>query len=477
MSRLAGFLSRLVGVVFRPDGSRLSAWVLRAGLVGLYALGWVVWGSFLSWGGFQFDRHDWTQEGPRYAFLRQAALEGQLPLHIQSELAATERFLAIPDVVTSPQVILLRWLEPAQFVLVNTLLLYSVGFGGLLLLRRRYGWSLFTFSLLFLLFSFNGNISAHLGVGHSMWVSAFLLPFFVLLVLRLLEGQGGWRWVLWMALLQAALFAQGGFHFVIWCLMFLLALAVFERKQAKTLLAGIGFSVLLNLGRILPPALEFAGQERRFISGFFSVGDLVSGMVTLVYPPQAMEGMHAALPWWEVDFYTGLLGLVVVLVFGVWQTWKNRASLPAARFQALFGPLLVMGVLSLGKVYEPINRLPIPLIDAERVSSRFLLVPLVFVMVLAAIQLENWLSLRQWSAWQKLAGLAGLAVVGHDLLQHARLWRVEAMAQVFKPAAVDIRAAVINHADPPYITALVVGTAAALVGLAALLVLARKRDG
>ena len=466
-----------MGLTFKPDGSRLSTWVTRAGLAGLFILGCVVWGSFLNWGAFQFDRHDWTQEGPRYAFLRQALLEGQLPLHIQSQLAATERFLAIPDVVTSPQVALLRWLEPAPFVLVNTLLLYTVGFVGLLLLRRRFGWSLFTFSIVFSLFSFSGNLTAHIGVGHSMWVSAFLLPFFVLLVLRLLEGKGGWRWVLWMALLQVAIFAQGGFHFVIWCLMFMLLLALFQRKQAGTLLLGIGFSVLLNLPRILPPALEFASQERRFISGFFSVTDMLSGFVTLTYPPQALEGMHAALPWWEVDYYTGFVGLALLLFFGVWLTWVKRASLPAAGYQALFGPLLVMALLSLGKIYEPVNRLPLPLMDAERVSSRFLLLPVVFLMILAGNQLEGWLRARSWSAWQRLAALAGALVVGHDLLQHARLWRVEAMAQVFKPTPVDIRAAVINHADPPYITALVVGTVVALVSLLVLLIMARKRDG
>ena len=106
-----------------------------------------------------------------------------------------------------------------------------------------------------------------------------------------------------------------------------------------------------------------------------------------------------------------------------------------------------------------------------------MLLPLVFVMILAGNQLEAWLRARLWSAWQRLAALAGALVVGHDLLQHARLWRVEAMAQVFKPTPVDIRAAVINHADPPYITALAVGAALALVSLLVLLLLARKQHG
>lgn len=475
LRRLGGWTMRILGLCFKPDASRLSTWVGRAGLLGLFLLGLVVWGSFFNWGDFQFDRHDWTQEGPRYAFLRQALLEGQLPLHIQSELAASERYFAIPDVTFSPQIVLLLWLEPARYVLVNSLLLYSLGFVGLWLLKRRYGWSLFTFALVFILFMLNGSLSAHLAVGHSMWVSAFLLPYFVLLVLRLLDGAGGWRWVLWMALLQVALFAQGGFHFVIWCLMFLLLLALFQRRQARWLLAGIGFSLLLNLARILPPALEYASQDRRFISGFFSVTDMVSGFITLLYPPQALEGMRASLPWWEVDYYTGLVGFAFILIFGVWLRWKHRANPTARAYAVLLAPIGLMALLSLGKLYEPINRLPIPLVDAERVSSRFLLVPLTFLIVLAGNQFESWLKTRAWSAWQQAAALLCGLVVAHDLLQHLRLWRVENMALVFKSTPVDIHAGVINHADPSYLSALMIGLALTGVALVFLAVLAARQ--
>ncbi|TET84319.1 MAG: hypothetical protein E3J37_03965, partial [Anaerolineales bacterium] len=221
MRWISELLQKIVGLLFHPVPGNFSYWVESLWLGGLYLFGGVTWSFFLNFGRLGFDLHDWTQEGPRYAFLRQALLENRLPLHIGSTLATTDRFLAIPDTVISPQVVLLRFVEPGLFVLINTLFLYSLGYLGLFLLRRKFSWSPVTFSVVFLLFSLNGNPIAHIAVGHSMWVSYFLLPYFALLVMNLLEGQTDWKWITQMALLQFALFLQGGFHFVIWSLMFL----------------------------------------------------------------------------------------------------------------------------------------------------------------------------------------------------------------------------------------------------------------
>ena len=80
----------------------------------------------------------------------------------------------------SPQVLLLRFLDPATYVLVNIWIFYAIGFLALLLLRRRYHLSLAAFLPMYLLFSFNGHITAHLVVGHLEWVGYFLLPLFCL---------------------------------------------------------------------------------------------------------------------------------------------------------------------------------------------------------------------------------------------------------------------------------------------------------
>ena len=465
MRWISELLQKVVGLLFHPVPGNFSYWVERLWLAGLYLFGGVTWSFFLNFGRLGFDLHDWTQEGPRYAFLRQALLENHLPLHIGSTLATTDRFLAIPDTVISPQVVLLRFVEPGLFVLINTLFLYSLGYLGLLLLRRKFSWSLVTFSVVFLLFSLNGNPIAHIAVGHSMWVSYFLLPYFSLLVLNLLEGQAGWKWVTQMALLQLALFLQGGFHFVIWSLMFLVLLGIFSHRLLGPILKAIFFTILLSLVRILPPALEFSSQDNPFISGYFSVNDLFEAFTTLTAPAAARSGMYSALGWWEVDVYTGLLGLIFLIVFGLYLTWKTPSSAGIMQ-RVLLAPIFAMTVLSIGKIFQPISMLPIPLLDAERVSSRFLILPVVMTLVLGGVQMERFLRNRTMSFGLQLTTLTLVGLMAHDLLQHARLWRVENIATLFTRTPVDIRSQVILRVDPPYTTALLVGLGVGVLTLA-----------
>jgi hypothetical protein len=306
----------------------------------------------------------------------------------------------------------------------------------------------------------NGHPIAQIAVGHSMWNSYFLLPYFVLLIIRLLENEVGWGWVIQMALLQLIVFLQGGYHFFNWSLMFLLLLGIFSFRHLGSVLKALLFSILFSAPRILPAALEFVGTKRPFISGYFSVTDLVSAFITLKSPEHALEGMYSALGWWEVDVYTGLLGLLFLIIFGVYLSSKSSSSEAYSRI--LLAPILAMTILSLGKIFQPVTMLPIPLVGAERVSSRFMILPTVVLIVLAGTQFERLLRKKSWGFGPQVAWLAGFAVLGHDLLQHARLWRVENMGLLFPSTPVDIRAQVLVRSDPAYTNALLVGLGIAL---------------
>jgi hypothetical protein len=259
-----------------------------------------------------------------------------------------------------------------------------------------------------------------------------------------------------VALLQLGLFLQGGFHFVIWCLMFLLLLGFFHTRFFLPSLRAILFSILLSAVRILPAGLSYATEENRFISGYFSLSDMLSGFITLKHPSEAQSGMYTSLGWWEVDIYTGLLGLGFLAIFGLYFTWK--ATTPDGLLhRKLLAPIFGMVVLSIGKIYQPINMLPIPLMDAERVSSRFLIIPVFMAIVVGGISLERWLRTNNLNYRSQLFALTLVGVMAHDLLQHARLWRVENMATLFPRTAVDIRTEIILRPDPPYINSLLIG--------------------
>ncbi len=145
--------SRLLDALFDPQEEQSFRWLSWLWLIGLALAGAALWGKFLNWGHIPFDFHDWAEvNAPRVAFLRDAVIKGMLPLHMPDASALrniTDRYLALPDMLVSPQIILLRWLEVGQFILVNTWLLYALGMLGLLWLRRRFRLSLAAFTILF----------------------------------------------------------------------------------------------------------------------------------------------------------------------------------------------------------------------------------------------------------------------------------------------------------------------------------------
>ncbi len=122
-----------------------------------------------------------------------------------------------------------------------------------------------------------------------------------------------------------------------------------------------------------------------------------------------------------------------------------------------------MAVLSLGRLYQPFSWLG--LLGAERVSSRFVVVPMVTLMVLGGSGLDRWLRERRGhpGLW-----LAFAAVTAHGLLQHARLWRLENMPLLFAVMPVDIRSEVLTIADAPYEASLKGGMMVTLLAFAAL---------
>jgi hypothetical protein len=345
--------------------TRSIAWVW---LAALYFAGIVLWGYFFSWGRFSLTFHDWAHiTGPRLAFLKESLAQGLPPLHISDPDPSdpyplggiTDRFLAIPDQILSPQVVLLPFLPIGVFVAGHVLLMYSLGYGGLLWLRHKFSLSLVAFTILFLFFNFNGHILAHFAVGHATWGGYFLFPWFVILVLQLVEGERGWIWITKMSLLLFTIFLQGSFHQFIWALIFLALLAVAKRAYFLTAGGGALFGVLLSLVRILPPAGMLGKFDDQFKTGYPTLADLWRSLV-IIYSPSSETSsllMNRPLGYWELSLYVGLAGAVFLLYFGVWRWLTDRDDHPG--FQSLALPVLGLVVISIGQIYSIVHLLPI----------------------------------------------------------------------------------------------------------------------
>jgi hypothetical protein len=312
-------------------------------------------------------------------------------------------------------------------------------------------------------------------VGHVTWGGYFLLPWFAGLMLALSERPQGWPWIGQMALCLLLILLQGSFHQFVWGLMFLGLFGLFYWPRLLTCLAAGASAGLLGAFRLLPPALGLGQFSTEFLGGYPSLVWLAK-YVLLRYPPESIIQPNydlSRLGGWEFDLYTGLMGAVFIGLFGV-LAWLIRARKPGG-FANLLLPCLALFVLSIDQVYAPIARLNFPLLSAERVTSRMISLPFVIVLLLAGIFFQRWYSARPRTTLQGVAGLAGLALIAYDLLQHARLWRVDRLFPLFPTTPVDLaRVTVANHPDPAYTNLLWIGLLVSLVSGAVLVLLARK---
>jgi hypothetical protein len=470
-------LGKTLDGVFGYGEDGLSRWIRRLWTVSLYITGVLLWAYILNRGRIPLELHDWAEiTAPRYAFLRDAVMRGSLPLHMPGTYAlrnVTDRFISVADTDLSPQVLLLRFLDIGPFFLVNTILLFTVGFLGMLALRNRYRLSPMAFSCLFFLFAFNGDITDHLVVGHVNWVGCYLLPILAALVFRLLGGDSTWRPTLLVSLLLFFMFLQGAFHLLVACILFLILLALTSPRNFTPLIRAIAFALLLSMVRILPPLLEASRFDTAFLSGFTSVRDMFAGLVELRVPvPQMVFSQTPLNPlgWWELDYYVGLVGLVFIVYFGI-IPWFRKGEAHSS-LAPLLTPIFILSLLSVGRIYKLIHLLGIPFLASERVSSRLLIVPLAMLVILAAINFQRALDRGTPKIGSRLAYLGLLGLMVQDLWQHIKLWRVENMGNLFPATPVDLaRSVVANHPDPPYVAALAIGLTVSALTLAFLIIM------
>jgi len=463
LDSLSAFLFRRPG---KTRGARIAFAIF---LAALFIAGAAHWTAFFDLGDAQLTAEDWPLQRMFFDVLRQAVADGAIPWHTSYTFHGTTRFLAIPEIALTPQLLLLPHLTPGRFMLANILLLYGAGFVGCLLLERRYRMSPLAFALLFLLFNFNGHITAHLGVGHP-WYGYFLLPFFLLLVSGLGEGRAGAAAAIKIALLLFVIWLQASFHVVAWCLMLLLLIAVFGRGQRVTALLAVVFTGLLSAFRIAPGFLQFHGMRHRFVSGYRSLYDLWEALVAVKeYGTFKIGGVFGRQGWWEYDLYIGILALAAIVYYGIVARRRKDDDLGEVRNRSLDVSLLIMAVLSLSYFYAFITLLPIPLINAERVSSRFMIIPLLFVALAACRRMQPDLERLERLGAVKWLAVPALMQIGFSLLNHSVRWSLMLLERDPYPTMTYVSSVrIVAQQDPVYKG---VTIASALVSLATLIIL------
>jgi hypothetical protein len=479
----------VIGVLFAPEREIRAPWLVRIWIAGLFVAGLIGWSYVMGWGSALLDFHDWTDINlPRLEFLQHALRAGEWPLHMagtQSLHHVTDRFLSLPDVITSPQTLLLIFIPVKGFVLADVLIHYSAGFLGLLLLRRHFGWSLFALTLAFLLYLFNGHIVAHYSVGHFTWGAYFLFPSVALLLFRFLDGDDSWRSVALFAALMFYMVLSGGQHHVTWVLLLLGMLVPFCGRRAWWLVAVAIASGLLSAVRLLPPVLELQSFKNAGlvsdVIGYPSFSHLIGSLLQLRREAPLFNEAVPGNIWffdsayYEFNVYVGVVG-VALLIAGLYYWLRVAAPL----YRELVLPICAMTALSIGSVFRIVRALGIPLLEGERYTSRMFSLPLCLMIIMAVVALDRQLRHATAIAWHRVLAIVAVIFLAIDISANLRLWRVSISSSMFKASPFDAAASAVAHrADPAYTTTILIGMAisvATAVVLAALVIRERQRS-
>ncbi len=413
-------------------------------LIGLYLAGLLVWIYFFRFGNLRLFVLDWLENHMYYDLIHQALVRGQIPYQIDSRILIaggamdTRYFLGNMNVGLTPDIFLLRWVSAGVYALIHFLLFYGLGVWGFALLQKRFKFSPLPAALFFMLFNFNGYLTAHLGIGHTWWVGYLALPLFAELVFRWLQfaetDTFDLKTALYMSLLLYVLYLNGSLHPANWLVMFLGLLALTRKGILRYSVVSVGGAFLLAAHRFAPTIYALDQAERSVFGGYPSFQVFLNALTKILRPDNAPYGVPGwgSLWWWEYDIYVGYAGLLVLLL-GVVYFFLKRPNNPIKKTSLA---LLAMFVLSFGIVYGQVFKF-VPLASIERVPSRFIAIPLFFCLLSATLYLDELLQKYQHKAGVPLAVVALL--VFYELAQHTLAWRVAFIEKIYveKPGYAD----------------------------------------
>jgi hypothetical protein len=461
-------LNQIAAVLFELDLMKVK-WLLVIFLL----LGGYVWIWFFK--GANLTAVDWGKEISYFEILKQAFTTGTIPWRSDPIIQlGTDRFLTIPEICFSPQILLLGVLEVKQFVVVNLLILYTVGFFGCLKLARRFNLSAFAFLFLIVLLNFNGYLTSRFAVGHQMWESIFYYPWFFYYLFLLSASPADRKVVFKLALVLFLILLEGGIHQYVWCNMFLGVLVLLRPDLRKSIILVVVFAAVASGYRILPAAWQCWNLTHPFLSGYPSLGILLMALTSIGnYNTPVMGGLFIPVGWWEYDMFVGAAGLFALIWYGLVTPKTSRSPEIAANMNSLGGAALVMFYLSLFDVYAIVPQLHLPLMNAEAVSSRFIIISFVFLLLIASDALSS--ALKNGGIILRTIAVLLLLGTGQQLYLHALVWRLQTIEQINHAPLVGIPVKIVGQPDATYEYIVGLGFLISLLTIAGIIIWLRGR--
>lgn len=331
---------------------------------------------------------DWFKENLYLDVLRDAIVHGRIPYEYFISIKTDyTKFFAIPEICLLPDIFLLPYLSNIQFFFIHTSIFFLIGNFGLFLFTRT--WSLIPTLFTFLLFNFNGFIVSHLAEGHFQFLGYFTFPTFFWLITNCIKDEQEVKklfYALLVGLLIGGNFLNGSTHTAVWMCIAIAGVILFtDIKNIRVLFISLLASGLVGAARLIPSTLYF-GHISGFITGYPSIQIFIESFVVSHNPYSAIQlSNNMVVGWWEFDFFLGYIGAILVALLSITALLSRTSPLP----KALVTSCSILFILSLGNTYELVTQLPISIAKVERISSRFISLPMVALILLFGNQLSR----------------------------------------------------------------------------------------
>lgn len=379
-----------------------------------------------------FIAHDWYKEIPYQQIVKEALTDVKVPFHVPDFgklFMVKERFLGAPIWTMSPQILLLLFLDPFTFSVVNLLFMYTIGFVGCLLLRREYRLGLLPFTFLFLIFNFNGYFVAKVSAYGPGQLGYFFLPIFIFLLLRLSKREGSGsrdlREGMLLGIVLAAILFQGSLHLFIELITFVCIWGIVHWRQWRAAIAALATAFLIGAVRVFPAAITFGFEPTQH--GITPHGyPLRNPLIFFRALVETTTQLSQPYPfgWWEFSLYISWIGFGLILFFAFWGYVREYTWMQFSLWRKIAIPLFFITIISFGPLKRFLIPDFLPLLNGESLTSRYMIIPLLFVTVIAAVNMNGFLrsTKRRILSITLISGL--LLVMAGFLFNHSRLWRM-----------------------------------------------------
>ena len=440
------------GIALVAGGLVVAAWVVGVArwpaprlrlldrltcVCGVLILLWFLRAGNVDWA----QTRDWQNAFTYYSALDEAASGLRLPYHLRTAVQGTERYFANLEAPFSPAAALLPWAGIGTFFVTHLALYVLAGAVGLLVLKRELALSSYAWTLFAAAFFFNGHIAAHLANGHAAWIGYFLLPWFFVAQVRLARNDCSFETAAIWAATLGTMIVSGSWHVFVWCWLFSAAMCAWSARRLSFLIRASAMVGLLGAVRLVPGIVTFGTGDNQFVGGFDSATTALRAMTT---SPAAMSG---ALEPHEVDTFVGLAGTILLLLGAV--TWRHPS---AGIARTLLVPSAVLALLSLSDNFGR-TLFHLPGLVSQRVATRLLILPVLAMILMGCVRLDQWLVRERRPSWQETAALLLGILLVIELSVHLAGWRPAGASTA--PEALSVLK--ISADDVPYVRAVTIG--------------------